>query len=51
MLTIIGLIVSHTVVAVLAAFWGKRHPSTLATVASDAAAVQTAASAVTNGKL
>lgn len=38
MFTIIALVVSHSVVAVLAVLWGKRHPSTVISAVTTATA-------------
>jgi hypothetical protein len=46
MFTIIGLVVSHIVVAVLAVLWGQRHPTTVASVEAKASAVQAVAKQV-----
>lgn len=50
-LGIVGLVVSHATVAVLAVLWGKRHPTTVASAVSAANAVGSAASSLTGGKL
>lgn len=39
MFTIIGLVVSHITVAILAVLWGQRHPTTVASVQSAAEVV------------